>query len=229
MLASVRLQEERRNSRRTIADAFEVVHQVFGIDKIRAEIQIGLMRLASGKVTGLVDVVFADLGCRVSLPTSARFKTLTDTSSQRQVFEISLLDRADVCSNGSVVIADGTRFRAIEMIPTQLPYETSELEKRILQHVIALTNRYDCYRSIREDVPEHLRDQIPDIRALDYGRLRTIESPLLKVIGSYIEENDPELKVSSQKIADILAMCGVRVPRRRPRVGSAPTAVPTTI
>jgi hypothetical protein len=80
------LQEERRNSRRTIADAFEVVHQVLGIDEIPpARIQIGLLRLPSGKVTGLVNVVFADLGCRVSLRTSTRFKALTDTSSQRQV------------------------------------------------------------------------------------------------------------------------------------------------
>src|SRR5262249_48417128 len=156
---------------------------------------------------------FADLGCRVSLPTSARFKALTDTSSQRQVFEISLLDQADVCSDGSVVLADRTRLRAVEVIPTHLNYETSELESRILRHVIALTKRYDCYRSIREGVPEHLRDQIPDIRVLDYGRLRTIESPPLKAIRSFIEESDPELKVSSQTIADILAMCGVRVPR----------------
>jgi hypothetical protein len=74
------LQEERRNSRRTIADAFEVVHQVLGIDEIPpARIQIGLLPLPSGQVTALVDVVFADLGCRVSLPTSARFKAVTET------------------------------------------------------------------------------------------------------------------------------------------------------
>jgi hypothetical protein len=41
--------------------------------------------------------------------------------------------------------------------------------------------------------------------------------PLLKVLRGYIEDTDPELKVSNQKIADALATFGVRIPRRRRR------------
>jgi hypothetical protein len=217
---SVRLQEERRTRRRTVADALDVICQAFGIAEIPdAQIQLGPLRLPSGKLTALVDVVFPDLGCRVSLPTSARFKALTDASSQRQVFEIFLLDQAEVYSDGSLLL-DGTRLRAVEVIPTYLPYEPSELEERILRHVIVRTNSYHCYRSVREDVPEHLRDQIPDVRALDYARVRTIQTPPLKAIQSYIEVHDPKLKVSNQKIADALAAFGVRVPWRRPRTAS---------
>jgi len=55
------------------------------------------------------------------------------------------------------------------------------------------------------------------VRALEYSRVRTIRAPLLKVLRGYIEDTDPELKVSNQKIADALATFGVRIPRRRRR------------
>jgi hypothetical protein len=72
-------------------------------------------------------------------------------------------------------------------------------------------------------LPEHLQHQVPDLRALDYSRVRTIQAPPLKVIQGYIEDNDPECKPSIQKIADALAAFGVRVPRPRPRTISERT------
>jgi hypothetical protein len=98
-----------------------------------------------------------------------------------------------------------------------LPYEPSEVDERILRHVIALTRAERCYRSIREDLSVHLQDTVPDIRVLDFSRVRTIRAPLLKVIRGYIEDHDPGLRVSNQKIADALAMFGIRVPRQRRR------------
>jgi hypothetical protein len=215
----VRLQEERRTSRRTIADALEVVAQEFGLDDIGpARVRIGPLQLPSGKCTALVDVVFSDLGCGVSLPTSSRFMARSATSSQQQEFEISRLDRAEICPDGSVLLADGTRWRAVEVVPTLLPYKLSKLDEKILGYVISLTKAHYCYRSLREDLPEHLREMVPDIRFLDFGRVRMIKAPQLKVIRGYIADSDPRLRVSNQKIADALAMFGVRAPRcRRPR------------
>jgi hypothetical protein len=225
MQPSTRLQEEGRTSRRTVADALDVVRQKLGLNEIpRARIEIGPLQLPSGQCTALVDVVFPELGCIVSLPTSARFKALTDTSSQHQQFEIYRLDGAEVCSDGSVRLIDGTRLRAVEVVPTHLPYEPSQLDKRILGHVILLTNSYDCSRILLEGLPKDLQDKFEEdfrkARALDFSRVRTIQAPLLKVIRGYIERKNPELKVSDQKIADALATFGVRVPRRRPRAGS---------
>jgi DNA-directed RNA polymerase specialized sigma54-like protein len=51
----------------------------------------------------------------------------------------------------------------------------------------------------------------------------------LKAIKAYIETHDPELRVSNQKIADALAKCGVRVPRRRHRKMNKVTAALATI
>jgi hypothetical protein len=138
----VRLQEERRTSRRTVADALDVVGQDLAPNEVlRAQIRIGPLRLPSGKCTALVDVVFPDLGYIVSLPTSARFRALSDTSSRHQLFEIFRLDGAEVCADGSVRLADGTQLRAVEVIPTHLPYKPSKLEERILQHVILSQDR----------------------------------------------------------------------------------------
>jgi hypothetical protein len=209
----VRLQEEHRTSRRTVADALDVVQDLAPNEVLRAQIRIVPLRLPSGKRTALVDVVFPNLGYIVSLPTSARFKALSDTSSRHQVFEIFRLDDAEVCGDGSVRLADGTQLRAVEVIPTHLPYKPSKLEERILQEVISFTTSHGCYRSIREGLPEHLQHQVPDLRAVDYSRVGTIKVPLLKQLPGY------DLQVSNQKISDALATFGVRIPRRRPRAG----------
>jgi hypothetical protein len=219
----VRLQEERRTSRRTIADALEVVRQEFGLDDIGpAHVRIDPLRLPCGQCTALVDVLFSDLSCGVSLPTSAQFKARSETSSRQQEFEISRLDGAEIYSDGSAELADGTRLLAVEVVPTHLPYEASKLDQKILGYVISLTKADYCCRSIREGVPEHLQEMIPDIRVLDFSRVRMIEASLLKVIRGYISDKDPDLRVSNQKIADALAMFGIRVPRsRRPRTRAA--------
>jgi hypothetical protein len=136
-----------------------------------------------------------------------------------ETFEISRLAGAQICLDGSVLLVDGTPIRAVEVTPALLPYELSELDNKILRYLIALQNADYCYRSIHEGLPEDLQEMVPDIRALDYDRVRMIRAPLLKVIRGYICEKDPSLRVSNQKIADALAKCGVRIPRHRRRRG----------
>jgi hypothetical protein len=263
MQESVPLEEHRRAKRRTVADALEVVHEKLGVyETTRAEIKIHHLQLPSGECTALVAVLFPDLGCHVSLPTSARFRGFSERSSQNQLFEISRLDRAKVDSDGSVRLVDGTSLRAVEVIPSHLPYELSKLEKLILWYVILLTRSLYCFRSIHEDLPEQLQQQVSGFH-LDWSRVRTIRVPALKVIKGFIEDHhrqhdvlgladpagqahqarnrhleshadapgdrNPQLKVSSQKIADTLAKCGVRVAIRRPRTVSQRSATRATI
>ena len=73
----------------------------------------------------------------------------------------------------------------------------------------------DCFRNLRDHLPERYREQIPDWWVLDYGRVCKIQAPPLKVIRGYIADKDPDLKVSLQKISDALKMFGIRIPRRR--------------
>jgi hypothetical protein len=212
------LKEDDRNNRRTVADALEVIRQEFGVDETPgAEISVGPLPLPSGEATAAVVLICPDLDCYVSLPASWWFTAFTERSSRRHRFEIFCLDKAKVGPSGAVVLTDGRSMRGVEMVPTHMPYELSWVEKRILQNVIKLTKSYGCYRNLRDDLPEHLQPGIPDLWVLDFGRLHTVPRRSLKEIKSHIEDDDPELRVSNQKIADALAKCGVRVPRRRPR------------
>jgi hypothetical protein len=130
--------------------------------------------------------------------------------------DIRLLSYAEVHSDGMVVLRNGECLRAVEVVSSYLPYKPSPLDLRILRHVIALTGADYCYRSIREDLPEPYRDMVPDLRAIDFARVSSLPVPQLKIIQAYIEEHEPALTVSLQKISDALAAQGVRCPHRRP-------------
>ena len=214
---SVRLREEHRTGRRTVADAIEVVGELLGPDDIGSPyIQVGEFELPSGQTLALVDVVFPEFDCRVSLPTSFRFKARSATNACQEEFEISRLDRAQVCPDGSVLLVDGTELRAVEVIPAALPLQPSKLDMIILGYLVSLTKSFNCCRSLREGVPEHLREMVPDICMPDFSRLREIKAPFLKQIRGHIVDKNPDLSVSNQKIADTLAVAGIRIPRRRP-------------
>jgi hypothetical protein len=212
------LKEDSRAKRRTLADALEVIREELGVDEMPgAEIRVCPLPLPSGEATAAVVLMCPDLDCYVSLPASWWFTAFPERSSRRRRFEISHLDKAKVGPTGSVVLTDGRSIRGVEMVPTHMPYELSWVEKRILWNVVQLTASHGCYRNLREDLPQHLQPGVPDLWVLDYGLLHTIPGRPLKVIKAYIKKHDPELRVSNQKIADALAKCGVRVPRRRPR------------
>ena len=103
----VALDEDGRTKRRTVADALEVVRQRLGVGEItHAEIRLAPFALPWGGSTAAVVVLFPDLGYYVSLPASARFGARTDPSPQRQAFEIAVLEGAEICSDGSVLLKD---------------------------------------------------------------------------------------------------------------------------
>jgi hypothetical protein len=185
-----------RISRRTIADAIEVLRSVPDFTKqSRAGIQVALLPLPSGQVVGLVNVQFIgalrEVVCVVEMPTSIRFQAARQGSSQREDYDIFRLDGAVVDSAGNVKLTDGALLRAVELIPAHLPFEPTELEWRIVRHTIALIRAEEkCYRRLRDEAPAEFRNMVPDLRFLDCSNLGDLDIPSSKTIAKYIADSD---------------------------------------
>jgi hypothetical protein len=218
-----RLCEEGRISRRTMADAIEVLHEKAGFgDNDRAEISIGLLKLPSAEVVGLVQITFdpqiGDKAYVVSLPTSKQFKAYRTNARQRGCFDIAELHGAVLDGSGNVLLANGIALRGVEVIPARLPLEPTELDWRIIHHTLAIIEADDCYRSWASGLPPQLQEMVADLRIVDCGTFGGLTLPRLKVLSSRIRERDPTLKMlSTQQVADTLSKFGVRIPVPRPR------------
>jgi hypothetical protein len=225
-LRFVRLLDEQRAARRTIADAVHILCQRanFQTDD-DAKIHVGPLALPAGNIAGLIDVQFEDFGGEiihcVSLPTSERFRAIRQGSIRRETFEIRRLVAATVNGVGLVTLADGTVVHALEVLPARLHYEPSDLDWRIMHHVVAIAGaqgRY--YRHWPEGLEFARATKGWDQRRLrlDCSRLRDLYDGSLKKLYYAITKRDPELAFSKQKLAETLAMFGTREIKPRPRV-----------
>jgi hypothetical protein len=219
-----RLQEEHRNSRRSIADAIDVLRDRGGFgDDDCAKIRIGLIRLPSDHVVGLVDVLFENRVEQkvyvVSLRTCARIRA-SRGAARRYLFEIDRLDGAVVDAAGNVRLGDGTQLRAVEVVPIHLPFHPTVHDWRIVHAAIAALRAEErCYRNLQKDLPRAEQGMVPDWRAIDCSKLSGLELPPLKELALCIAEKDPTLgELSQQTIANALRRFGMRIPKLRPIV-----------
>ena len=219
-----KLAEQDRDSLRQVADAVAVLRKNAGFtEHDRAKIRVGRLRLPSGEIVGLIEVLFdapwEDKGYSVSLRTAARFRGRRRGSPQYEEFEIIRLNRAEVDAAGTVMLADQTELYAVEVITAPMLTDPSELDWRIVHAALKVIDGGDrCYRSLRDGLPPDQSDLVPDEFFLDAARLPDLKPPPLKDIVQGIAEIDSTLKVSGQKVADALRKFGIRVPVPRPRV-----------
>lgn len=216
------LRQQERGQRRTVADAVDVLDREGGFESTDfAEIQIGLLSLPSRDKVGLVNVLF-DSHTRgktfvVSLPTAAGFDAKCKGENDARKFNISELDGAQVDSNGIVRLPGGMVIRAVEVLPAELPLNPSDLDWRIVHHVIAIAGAEDkCYRSLYHQVKSKCSEVSEEMfpgKRIDCSTLGDLILPSLKELAWKIGKKDPTLKLSRQKIADALRKFGMR---RRP-------------
>jgi hypothetical protein len=216
-----RLSEEDRNSRRTMADAVEVLREKAGFgNNDRAEISIGRLKLPSAEVVGLVQIIFdprrSDEACVVSLPTSKQFKAYRANARERDCFDIAELHGAVLDGSGNVLLTNDTALRAVEVIPARLPLEPTEFDWRIIHCTLSIIGAEHCYRYLSYGLPPQLRERVPDLRILDCSTFESLTLPRLKVLISRIRETEPPLP-SAQQVADTLHKFGIRIPIARPR------------
>ena len=220
------LREEERGHRRTVSHAIDVLaHGAdFGGADV-ADIRVGTLCLPSREQVGLLSVSFESktLGKTfvVSLATSAMFTARCQGEEAARQFSIFELDGAKADNDNIVRLSDGTILRAVEVIPAKLPLKPSDLDWRIVHHVISIMAAEDrCYRSLRDHAKpkcsDVLEEIIPDDRFIDCSAIGGLELPSLKYLAQQIGRRDPSLKnLSRQAIADALRDFGIRIPERK--------------
>jgi hypothetical protein len=204
-------------SRRSVADAFEVIraHPNEYAPDVGA-FNISVLPLPSGKETFLVSIHFKKYGetvAIVALPSCTHFRARREGVAEVEKFPIERLIDATVDPSGLVFSKDGTRLRSVEVIPTSLLGEPTELQWKIMHGVLAAFNYKHVYRSLRDEVQ---CAHTPDHHFLDCSRLFELRLPRLTEICYRLTRYDPEFaKISDQTIANALRAFGVRLPVSR--------------
>jgi hypothetical protein len=197
-----------RSSMRSIADALEALRGAHRLSEDSlAQIRTEPIRLPTGEVTYIILVISPphdrEPALGVALP-SSDFFTGRSVAGASEKFEISRLDRAWVDKDGTVALSDGACLHAVNVVPTVICRELTEIQKRIVYLTIKFIGvEAECYRG----------EPSPDLAFLDYGAVYGLNFPSLKAIARYIAEQDPTLNVSRQTIANALSACGTRRPR----------------
>jgi hypothetical protein len=150
---TLKVYDEGRTSRRTIADAVEILRSIPGFGKgTRSTIRTAPLPLPSGEVPFLLQAVCEDVGMAVSLPTSYMFraKLLRDGPSTSEPVEFvgdtCLLEGAIVSEACQVVLSDGRRLRSVEIIPVRMRpdghgmrgKESEKLRDAVIGHVVRM-------------------------------------------------------------------------------------------
>ena len=198
-----------RRSMRSIADAIERLRLEGRLsDHSLAQIRTGPFRLPGGEITSIVLIIGeprnGEPSCGVALP-SSDFFTGRSVGGVSERLEISRLDRAWIDNNGRVKLSDGMCLHAVNVVPTPLPWELTELQKRIVYWTIKFIGaEAKCYL---------YGPPTPHLEWLDYGRLHKLKLLKLEAIAQYVAENDPQLDASRQTVANALSASGMRRPR----------------
>jgi len=117
-----------RRSMRSIADALEALRGDGHLENCsRLEIRTNPLPSQTNEAPSLVLVVChlnsPEEPWGVALPTSWEFRGRPLGKSTPETFEMLRIDRAKVDEDGTVTLSDGTRLKAVEVIPAALPWE----------------------------------------------------------------------------------------------------------
>jgi hypothetical protein len=224
--ASLQLIDAGRTSRRTIADALDILraHPRFS-ERMQAEVRVRPWQLPSGTWTASIQLVCATQGFAVSLPSSTHFYGIRSRAFGPERFEIARLHGAIVDADCNVTLQCGVHLHNVRVVPTFIPPKLTYDEERIVVWTIRHFHpRKRCFRywpNVQVNRP--LRVKGVGGR-LDYSTLPALKLPSLKQIVNYLRDMPGFGNYSPQTIASALARSGMRPRRSRRRRKATLTA-----
>ena len=197
---------------RSVVDALEALRKEGRLkERSLAQIRALPFGLPSGEITFIILVISQD--CRkepawgVALPSCTHFSAKQDDGQTIEI-EASLLDKAWVDPIGVARLQDGRNLRALNVIPTPLPWELTALQKRIVYWTLKFIKAEDaCYGPPMPGL--EYETATPGLEYLHYNRLYGLKLEKLEAIAHYIAQQDPDLGASRQTVANALRACGI--------------------
>jgi hypothetical protein len=207
---------------RTIAHALELLRaETDFTDADIARISIGPRLPASQPAWGFGLIFHSAIDNKifsVLLSACATVHAIREGHSDRESIGIEELDGATVNANGSVLLANGSQIRAVEVQRVILPCKLSHQDRRILILVVKMiSGRRPIYRFLRRGIPREYQKMVPRWKTIDFSSVAKtliraqLQLPLLKQIQREYEKRFPHLQAPSHaKISDTLRKVGMR-------------------
>ena len=139
-----------RQSMRSVVDARDALENAAHLQEgSHAQIRALPLCLPSGEFTYIILVVSQqhrnDAAWGVALPSCTRVRAKKENGKAIEV-HASLLEKAWVDPSGVTRLQDGRTVRAINVVPTPLPWELTALQKRIVYWTLKFIEaEQDCY------------------------------------------------------------------------------------
>lgn len=197
---------------RSVVDALEALRKEGRLtERSLAQIRALPLGLPSGEITFIILVISQDrndAAWGVALPSCTHFSAKQDDGKAIKI-EASLVDRAWVDATGVARLQDGRSLRALNVIPTPLPWELTARQKRIVYWTLKFIGEEDkCYGPRMPGL--EYEPATPGLEYLHYNRLYGLKLEKLEAIAHYIAQQDPDLGASRQTVANALRACGIR-------------------
>jgi hypothetical protein len=181
----------------------------------RAKLRVIPLQLPSGRSVPSPSLHFVPRGSHttfVAMLALGHDCRATGVASQlRQKFDIWEFDGAEVDNDGRVTLCSRAHFYAVEINRARIS-APSELDWCILQAFIAARGAEDqCYRSALYGLEPQLAAQMLKLaaqRRIDFARLSQLQPDLIKRDLDAVRKQNPELDISSEKLAQTLAIMG---------------------
>lgn len=185
------LHEDQRNKRRTIAGAIDVLHSQGIFESARTvEIRVAALQVRSEEIVGLGAVLAESAAAEtifvVTLPSSKQFRAKRQGGYDTETFDIFRLHEAIIDGSGAVELADGTRLRAVELVPA-LPWSASMYRNRMSLQELAVDLLFETFG-------EHRYNRSPQ----EYERLASL-IPHLKEAHDRVNKRLEQLQKTGQQ------------------------------
>jgi hypothetical protein len=198
--------------RRSFKDALDVLRDDTWFDDADlAKVEICHLPIAPEVASVGLSFDLAGVRSFVLLPAAKEFRGSREDDGRSVTSSIKDLQGAIVDGDNRTILASGTVLRRVESIPLDLGIQLTSWDNFVIDLVLAVlkVERGQVYRTIRDGLPDELRDTVPDRKALDFAKLSRVNVPPFKEFCFRLKKSRVPCPFSRQHYEEIMKRAGM--------------------